>query len=382
MITALGTSESSFAGFRAGMARFEAAKDFETFTQGQEQSEPLDVSQIPVVTQGFCGVGRFTVMTLAALRDLSQRCDLTQINGHVPVVMALPDPWDRQIQRAEFKLDQPEQRINAFGAAVWEAVSNTFKTDLQLRPPRFFGGSVAAFARALATAREIITTGGAQQVLLLAADCLLENGTLEHLQNEGFLKYDGNPDGLVPAEAAVALLLTAASEEDGMLVKTGFVTDDGQPDDDDDAEDSEEEQEYRPPPTPYTDGRRLFQLTEPLTPHWAKLAPEQCLLHFIADLAGPKAMAVEFANYQVLCSAFPVFQVDNQVFTPAESFGYALIANQALAVVLAWRELQAASGHPLSFLSASIDPITGERSLIWLGAPAANRYVTQDFEEE
>lgn len=77
-------------------------------------------------------------------------------------------------------------------------------------------------AAALLRARQLITGGHANRVLVVAADSLLSWPCLAHLIQRDRLLSSRNSNGFVPGEAAGALLLGAASGRTGELLVSGL----------------------------------------------------------------------------------------------------------------------------------------------------------------
>jgi len=68
------------------------------------------------------------------------------------------------------------------------------------------GGHCAAFT-ALAAAGEQLSSGGADRALIVCVDSLVEVGRLRALDRAGMVRSERSPDGFIPGEGAVALLV-------------------------------------------------------------------------------------------------------------------------------------------------------------------------------
>lgn len=79
---------------------------------------------------------------------------------------------------------------------------------------RTFAGDSLAIVEALDAAHRLLHGEGHDAVLLAAADTWLLEDTLQALVRDGRCMCEDKPDGMIPGEAAAALLLTRADETD------------------------------------------------------------------------------------------------------------------------------------------------------------------------
>jgi len=215
LASSLGPLVPAAAAFRAAVARPSPAPDFEHFTQGEREPVTVAIHSLPAATFGFSGVGRLIALLAEALADLASREELDALAPETGLYVALPDPQERGFTTAKDTFDEdpdePEARVEALGVRV---VRGAFEA-LRLRWPgaqaRFFHGGNAAFALALAAAGEDLRNRRARAALVCAVDSLASPATLALLRDEGNLKTQDDPTGVIPGEAAVALLLTPAS---------------------------------------------------------------------------------------------------------------------------------------------------------------------------
>lgn len=215
LASALGPLVPAAAAFRAGVARPSPAPDFENFTQGEEEPSTVAIHALPAATFGFSGVGRMIALLAEALADLATREDLDALEAETGLYVALPDPQERGFTTAKDTFDEdpdkPEARVEALGARVVRGAFEALRLRWRGAQARFFHGGNAAFALALSAAGEDLRTRRVRAALVCAVDSLASPATLQLLLEEGRLKTLDDPTGIIPGEAAVALLLTPAS---------------------------------------------------------------------------------------------------------------------------------------------------------------------------
>ncbi|WP_224363406.1 hypothetical protein [Hyalangium versicolor] len=215
LASSLGPLIPACAAFRAGVARPSEAPDAETFFPGDEEPGTVSIHALPAATFGFSGVGRLIALFTEALADLATREDLGALDAQAGLYVALPDPQERGFTTGKEPDDEdpetPEERVAALGARVVEGAFSASGQPWRGTPARLFHGGNAAFAQALAAAGEDLEHRRVTAALVCAVDSLASPETLNFLRDEGLLKTEDHPTGLIPGEAAVALLLSPAS---------------------------------------------------------------------------------------------------------------------------------------------------------------------------
>jgi 3-oxoacyl-[acyl-carrier-protein] synthase-1 len=209
MVTALGLDwENSCAASRAGVLRVQALDHFRV--QG---IEPTDVEfvaghEADLLTRGFEGKARLLRLLTGAFKDLRERLDRAITS--LPVFLSLPGP-ERVVADEESGLDaMPSMQPLKETASVLvlrAAVLAKWSTDLRIESISTGNTSVA---EALRDAGAAIGGGGAQYALIVAVDSLLDDWTLAWLHSMRRLKTPAVAAGLMPGEAAVAILVTGA----------------------------------------------------------------------------------------------------------------------------------------------------------------------------
>lgn len=73
MVSALGLGvEGSCAASRAGILRISPLDEVSVYDESAQQTEPARGHTIPMVSEGFTGLGRLTALACAGLRDLAR----------------------------------------------------------------------------------------------------------------------------------------------------------------------------------------------------------------------------------------------------------------------------------------------------------------------
>ena len=197
------------ASIRAGLSRPQAIDEHPVLDL--EEQAPVGVTghPVPLLTRGFCGVGRWLQMAAVALEDLAHSASLpspedvrfwsaTACYVVVPVLDVprfLPDPGCGSSTALMSSLVHPlRARVAPFCSLARAMVR-----------PRGRVGVLEAVQRAAEHFRQ----RECERVVVLAVDSLVDGPSLAWLAEHDRLKHDDNPVGLSPGEGAVALLLEA-----------------------------------------------------------------------------------------------------------------------------------------------------------------------------
>ncbi len=314
----LGGVVQACAAHRAGVVRPSAAPDMEWMASGDREPQPLQVHAVRGVTHGFRGAGRLVALLTDALGDLLARGGLPQ--GQGGLFLALADPQERGFTLSadvdEPDAEEPQERIDALGAALVERVDLVTGAGLAALSPAFFGGGHVAYLRALSAATEAVSRRQAAWALVGAADSLCAPEALERFLQAERVKTDQRPVGFMPGEAAAFALV--AREGEGPKVRRVALT-------------SAEGDGTAPP-----DGRALLAAAlEALGPEPAGSAP-----WLVSDHDGEERRAAELGYLQHRLVTADRRLADAPVWFPAVGFGNTGAASGAVALCVATRALQ------------------------------------------
>jgi hypothetical protein len=361
LASALGPLVPAAAAFRAGVALPSPAPDLETFTQGEDEPATVAIHALPVATFGFSGVGRLIALLSEALADLSTREDLEALEALTGLYLALPDPQERGFTTGKDSShedpDDPAARLEALGARVVGGAFDALRLKWRGAQARFFGGGNAAFALALAAAGEDLRSRRVRAALVCAVDSLASPMTLELLGDTGRLKTQETPTGIIPGEAAVALLLIPPARSQGedkeppvFLRAVTLGKDPHTPDQD------------KP-----SDGRPLAGcILSALGPLPANAKPPV----LITDHDGQHHRAYEWGVLQLQLADSDKRLGACPAWMPARSFGHTGAASGAMSTAIAFRALQRAQAPSPSVLVLSSSD-SGERAAILVSGEEA-----------
>jgi 3-oxoacyl-[acyl-carrier-protein] synthase-1 len=192
------TWRQTCASVRAGLNRFGSHPWYEALTPDPEwdEADPLRCSMMPGWEEALDAPERLPELALEALRDVLAQVPLRRAElGTGAIALALPGGADLSggAEAAQGILDGIVARAGLDGFARVEARS---------------GGPDAFFA-ALGEAAERIRRGELAFCLVGAADTYLLDDRLDGLDGAWRLRSRRNPDGFIPGEAAVMLLLAS-----------------------------------------------------------------------------------------------------------------------------------------------------------------------------
>jgi 3-oxoacyl-[acyl-carrier-protein] synthase-1 len=204
LITAIGmttpvglTAAQSCAAIRAGIAAMDDL-DMTIETDGFDVV-PVRGCAVPVVTEGYLGLGRWTRLAVSALKDLMSASNLSVDDlASATLYLALP-PAERG------GVDNRVQQLLGLRIAQWIGLRG-----LEGRVRSYPTGHAAA-GHACRDAIAHLATGHAQRAIICAVDSLVEPETLEFFHSKRRLKTDDHIDGFIPGEAAACILIESAS---------------------------------------------------------------------------------------------------------------------------------------------------------------------------
>ena len=222
MVTALGLdAQTACAAARAGLSRASTLAQYRVRSAVDGAEEAVVGHAAPLTTLGFEGSARLRQLLDAALADLRRQVAPEWFDAPCPVYVALPepsrihggldliaDPATRSDRAADVPQDPPPILLERKDAAsvlrpVLAVARIPWPGEIAFLSTEGSAGGAAALG---AAASQIGTT---RRALVLVADSLLDEDTLDWLNACGRLKLDGVPAGLRPGEGAVAVLLSA-----------------------------------------------------------------------------------------------------------------------------------------------------------------------------
>lgn len=191
MVSALGLdAASSCAAIRARVARIEA-QPFQTRIW-----DPIFGAAVPEIP-GKPGSDRLISLLEAAIQDcMGQMPPATRLGTTLPLLVAAGDS-----SRPDFKPDLPTRLLSEMRLRL----GLPFGPDSQVLP----GGAAAVF-RLIERARHLLQRPETPSCLVVAVDSYWNDEELGWLEANNRLKTEENPDGVIPGEAAAAVLLSRA----------------------------------------------------------------------------------------------------------------------------------------------------------------------------
>ncbi|RKG85799.1 beta-ketoacyl synthase N-terminal-like domain-containing protein [Corallococcus terminator] len=208
MLSTLGEDViSACAALRCGMAR-PAPLRFEVYSEDDEEGVERVVGHpLQGITNGFEGLGLYTLMAAHALNDLVCYAGLDRRDKGFWASTALFSCLSRPRMEdlgATFE-ELLEERL------VASVLAETQLPAVAGRGRRFMSGH-ASVLEAIHEARQELQSGRVRRVIVLAVDSLVGDDDVMWLAQRGMLKTTQRPVGMMPGQAAVALLLEGESE--------------------------------------------------------------------------------------------------------------------------------------------------------------------------
>jgi 3-oxoacyl-[acyl-carrier-protein] synthase-1 len=194
LVTPVGLSfPAATAALRAGVAAFNELPYHDGL------GKPAIGAEIPEIAEGWRGTERLARFLIPAIRECLDEGKIPDA-ASVPIVINLAE---RDAPGRSVELDDRLSTMLAEGLG-----GRLHPSSVLLRE-----GRVGA-AQALAIARGILARGG-KQCLIAGVDSLINAQALAYFADRDRLKTEVNPDGLIPGEAAGAVLLDAAPSTRG-----------------------------------------------------------------------------------------------------------------------------------------------------------------------
>lgn len=202
MSSSVGGAIGGAAAIRAGLSR-PGPLSFEQ-PGGGDVPEPLTGHPVSGVTDGTFCYGRWIRLAHAALLDLARGGALDDPGrwARTGVVVAVPDHLDERYPRAHAMTDAE------LSAAYVGRLLQLLGWPVTPARTRLVRRGHAGPLEALQVA-ETLLASGEERVIVLAADTFVESPTLAWLHAQGRLKTPDNPVGVIPGEAAAAVMIEA-----------------------------------------------------------------------------------------------------------------------------------------------------------------------------
>lgn len=321
---------SACASIRAGIAR-PVPLDFQVASSEDLSVEAVMGHSMVGVTDGFTGLGLYVHLSCLALEDLLAygRLDARDARFWRDTALFVGTSPARDEEEAELQQLLEEHLCSELVRRV----------GLDIRPEnqRRLAQGHASVLSAVSEATEAITRGRIRRAVVLGVDSLVGGDELCWLAASGRLKTPEHAVGLMPGEAAAALLLESETEARlrratpaGLL--GAVTTDKGEP-------------ELGAGMKSTRQGLHLSRVIE-------ETASQATRIHAIyGDLNGEEARAREWGTALVRLSHLPQF-LDMRQYWPAASIGDTGAASGAIAIALACR----------TFIR---NPASGDTALIW-----------------
>ncbi|WNO08429.1 hypothetical protein [Teredinibacter sp. KSP-S5-2] len=345
LCSSLGGYKDACAAYRAGLNRFAAHDHMQLMFPGDEEPSPLTVAAAPALN-GYADTGRTIKMLQRAYGDLLANLKHA-VPGRVAVLLALPDPYDREIDLGVAPNTPREEYLRIYLDSFVPNLLHQLNPALNQASLQTVFGDRLAFARILQKAKEILANAEADHCLLMISDSLLGAEDLELQLECDMLKTADNPVGYIPGEGAAIILVSTAGGQGGVpmsvdiaMDRTTFDINDG---------DAEVES---------WSGKKLFALYEQLLPEELRYYPE-----LILDINGQENRAMEYGMLQVLLKTrYPKLPPPEE-HIPALGFGEVGAMMGALALITLVASVERQYARQCNFL-ISLSEDSGRRALI------------------
>ena len=226
-------ADTAMAAARAGLSRATVQRHFKQRSEVEGRPEDVVGHAVGLLTSGFEREARLLRLAHAALADLLQGAAGQALRGRRVAFHLALAPWARHetgtpLGGAEPDEDDPPAAAGppadpaalaqaaglrllarAMAAAHWPGEPVTASVHAQ---------GHAGGLQALAAATAGLAGGTHDAAVVLAADTLLDEDSLQLLASRGRLKCDAQPAGVQPGEAAAALLLTPTPATPGLRI--------------------------------------------------------------------------------------------------------------------------------------------------------------------
>jgi 3-oxoacyl-[acyl-carrier-protein] synthase-1 len=167
------------------------------------RGNPIIGSRLSVIDPGVSVEQRWLFMLAGALKDAMVRVGAARLE-ELPLFLSLPMKTSGGAYDARFLAEELSARL---GVSL-----------LSARIKAFADGACGGYT-ALATARSALQRGDCEMCVVAGADSLIGARSLLKLAQDGRLLVEENSDGVIPGEAAAALVLSARQREPLAIVR-------------------------------------------------------------------------------------------------------------------------------------------------------------------
>lgn len=370
LCTSLGGYQDACAAYRAGINRFGVHENISLMFPGEEEPSPLTIAPAANVMLGYQGVGRLVKMLTSAYQDLMATRKSSLPSEGLVVLVAMPDPEDRDHEMFFTEEVSREQRLQQYTDLIMGPLFDAVDKNLHAVPMQMVFGDRVAFARILKKASELLGQGKAEHCLLLVADSFLNERTLYNLQRSNQLKTADNPVGFIPGEGAAMLLLSRSDVPRSgenlfpQSLSLSVAIDNAaiDPEVDTETEDDEDARAAKDPSLQLWHDGKQAQLIHALV---SGNYDNQIFPQLVLDLNGEEGRAVEYGLTQVALRRDYSRAIILSEYVPALSFGEQGAMAGATACAIALASIQRRYAHSREFLLFLSEP-QGRRALIKL----------------
>jgi 3-oxoacyl-[acyl-carrier-protein] synthase-1 len=221
MVSGLGLDvATSCAAARAGLSGA-GQLSFTLINPLTNDPEPVIGHQVPLAV-GFEGFGRLLRLAQLAVQDLRRTTDLHSLDPERCLIVAVLPPSERSFESVDAAPDKPYRNTQLKSPVSYPPATTMLKRFSSLIAAGVLPdhqllvlGGHAAFVQALREVEQRLAQGSLTHAVVIAVDSLIESHTLQWLFDHVRLKFADNVVGLVPGEAAVAVLLERTSRARG-----------------------------------------------------------------------------------------------------------------------------------------------------------------------
>lgn len=210
MVSSVGRDvRTSCASIRAGIMRASEISHFSTTDADTHESIPIAGCAVSPVTDGFGSVARWSILGQQAISDMITYGDLpfedAEFWKKTAVIFALPS-----LDEANFDFEGVIDSDNANSVFVAPFISQS-GLSIPLKQCTLVSEDDTAVISACQKVEAVLAHDSIDRAIVLALDSLIDGHRLQWLDMQERVKTPDNPVGLMPGEAAAALLFESES---------------------------------------------------------------------------------------------------------------------------------------------------------------------------
>jgi len=343
LVSSIGTNaDVAAAAYLAGVVRRSEDNGLLVFDEDEGDFLPISTHRVPILSHGFSGLGRLTLLGVEALHSLLNDVEKDSVNPtktgiyiSFPCAVKLKNIYECKsklkdnkdllsvCKHSAFSLDN--ESSNSYKAVV----KNTLEIagfSVSLNQIHITGGGSASIALSIQLASKDLNEGKFESCIVGTFDSFVDSKLVKLLHDDKRIKHGGNPAGFLAGEAGGLLLLetnfTAISKNRTFEVAISAVS-------------VQEEKSHYFTNEP-TSGAALAATTFDVLNSSDKNKSSRI---FISDHNGESFKATELASMMVKLRSQDIDLDDIKIFTPVESFGETGSANAVVAICIANRIL-------------------------------------------